>query len=221
MKNILSKAFIFDMDGVIINSEPAWERYEQKFLPELMGKDTYLKIKDQIFGNSVSGIYAVASKYGLKIAKKEFEEIYDQYAKLVYKEAKITDGIPELLNKLISMNFKLGLVSSSRQSWIDMVINKLNKKVRFQSILSLDGKNIKPKPYPDGYLKAIKELGSKPSLSIIIEDSQKGIQAAKKCGALVICLKENLSENYLPKGADIYVKTIKELTDKYRNFLKL
>ncbi len=213
MKNSFNKAFIFDMDGVIINSEPVWERYEQKFLPKLLGKDIYLKIKDQILGNSVSAIYTAASEYGLKITKKEFERIFDQYAKLVYKEAKITDWIPELFNKLISMNFKLGLVSSSRQNWIDLVIKKLNGKKLFQFVMSLDGDTVKPKPYPDGYLKAITKLNSKPSLAIIIEDSQRGIQAAKSSGAFVICLKENLPENYLPKGADIYVNSIKELYD--------
>ncbi|MBI4067395.1 HAD family phosphatase, partial [Candidatus Gottesmanbacteria bacterium] len=61
MKN---KAFIFDMDGVIVNSEPVWSRYEEKFMPELMGQDAYGKIKDQILGNSISRIYEAASVYG-------------------------------------------------------------------------------------------------------------------------------------------------------------
>lgn len=217
----MNKAFIFDMDGVIVDSEPLWEYYEEQFLPKLIGKDVYLKIKDQILGNSVSGIYDAALRYGLQMSKSRFEQVYDRYAEIIYKRAKVTKGVELLADKLISLNFKLGLVSSSRQDWIDMVINKLNKKVVFQSIISLDGRNIRPKPYPGGYLRAIKELGSKPSLSIIVEDSQRGIQAAKASGALVICLRENLPENYLPKGADIYVKTVKELTDRYGDFIKL
>jgi len=210
----MNRAFIFDMDGVIVNSEPVWERYEQKFLPDLMGKGTYFKIKDQILGNSVSGIYEAVSKYGLKIEKKAFERIYDQYAEMVYEEAKITDGIKELINKLIAMNFKLGLVSSSRQYWIDLVINKLSSNNPFQCILSLDGENAKPKPSPEGYLKAIRILDSKPSLTMILEDSKRGVQAAKASSALTICLQEHLPKRYLPEGADLYVKTVIDLVNK-------
>lgn len=206
----MNRAFIFDMDGVIINSEPVWERYEQKFLPTLMGKDTYLKIKNQILGNSVSGVYEAASKYGLRKTKNEFEQTYDQYAQIVYKEAKITDGLQELINKLISMKFKLGLVSSSRQHWIDLCLNKFDGKNLFQFVLSLDSSGKEPKPNPQGYLEGINSLGSQPSQTIILEDSQRGVKAAKASGALTICLQEHLPQGYFPDGADIYIKTIRE-----------
>ena len=167
-----------------------------------------------MLGNSVTGIYTVASRYGLRISKEEFERIYDSYAEIVYREAKINEGIQELINKLISMEFKLGLVSSSRQYWIDMVIAKFNSKNPFQFILSLDGKNVRPKPFPDGYLRAIEALDSQPRLTVIVEDSQRGIKAAKASGAITICLQEFLPKDYLPKGADRYVKTVKGLINQ-------
>lgn len=210
MKN-LNKAFIFDMDGVIVNSEPVWARYEKQFLPKLMGKDTYSQIKNQTLGNSVSSIYEIASQCGFKMAKNEFEQIYDQYAKVVYEKAHITDGIPELINKLIAMDFQLGLVSSARQYWIDLVMKKLNRKNVFQCVLSLDNNTIRSKPNPDGYLEGIQTLGSQPNLTIILEDSQRGVAAAKASGAFTICLQEHLPIGYLPEGADIYTKTIREL----------
>jgi HAD superfamily hydrolase (TIGR01509 family) len=213
----MNKAFIFDMDGVIVNSEPVWERYEQKFLPELMGKDNYVKMKDQILGNSVSGIYEVASKFGLNTAKNEFERIYDQYAEIVYREAKITNGMQALIDKLILKGFTLGLVSSSRQYWIDLVIKRLNGENLFKSILSLDGDAIRPKPFPDGYLEMIKRLGSKPNLTFILEDSQRGVNAAKSSGALTICLQEYLLNGYLPENADFYTKTIMEVIKQVEN----
>jgi HAD superfamily hydrolase (TIGR01509 family) len=209
----MNKAFIFDMDGVIVNSEPVWERYEKKFLPELMGRDTYFKIKDQILGNSISRIYDVAANYGFKMNKNNFVKIYHQYAEIVYREAKITDGTQELIDKLISMNFKLGLVSVSRCDWIDLVLSKLEKNA-FQFVLSIDSAGLRPKPFPDGYIKAMQNLKSSPNLTIILEDSQRGIKAAKASGALTICLQEHLPKGYLPKGADIYTKSITELINK-------
>ena len=210
----MNKAFIFDMDGVIVNSELVWEVYEQKFLPEILGEKLYSQIKDQILGNSVSGIYSIASGYGIKIDKAQFEKVYDGYATKVYNEAKLTAGIETLIDKLVTMDFKLGLVSSSRQYWIDIVLSRLNNRDRFQFIMSLDGENVKPKPSPDGYLEAIKILDSRPNLSMILEDSKKGVQAAKASGAFTICLQENLPKGYLPPNADKYTTSIRELIEQ-------
>lgn len=211
----MNKAFIFDMDGVLVNSEPVWEQYEKKFLSELIGQDRYLKIKDQILGNSVNEIYKILCKYNVQFNKQEYLHMYDDYAKHVYAQAKLTNGIEAFIEKLIDMNFKLGLVSSSRKNWIDLVLEKLKKREIFQYVLSLnDTENMRPKPFPDGYITSIKILGAKPNTTIILEDSNRGIKAAKASGALTICLQENLPKGYLPEGADIYTKTIIELTNQ-------
>src|SRR6266849_8544463 len=208
----MNKAFIFDMDGVIVNSESVWENYEQKFLSELIGKNVYLKIKNQILGNSINEIYKILCTYGLPISMEEYLQIYDTYAKLVYRQAHITEGIEKLIEQLIGMNFKLGVVSSSRQNWIDLVLVKLKRKTVFDYILSLsDTQNLRPKPFPEGYITTIKKLGAEPKTTIILEDSNKGIRAAKASGAFTICLKENLPINYRAQGADLYVETIEEL----------
>jgi len=222
MKNESAKAFIFDMDGVIIDSEPVWERYEQVFLAELMGQETYLKIKDQILGNSINAIYQIASQHGLKTSKQEYLRIYDDYAKKVYSEAKLTPGIREFIEKLLGLDFKLGLVSSSRQNWIDLVLEKLKVSNQFEFVISLnDAENMQPKPSPIGYLKAMETLGTEPSSTIILEDSSKGVQAAKASGALTICLKENLPKDYQPVDADLYVESIKDLNKKAEELLRL
>lgn len=209
----MKKAFIFDMDGVIIDSESLWLRYEKQFLPKLLGQDIYAKIKDQILGSTVTKIYETACNCDLKIAKKKFVEVYDSYARVVYKEAKITPNIETLIDKLIAMNFRLALVSSSRKLWIDLVLIKIPEtRNKFQYILSLNDKGIQSKPAADGYQKAMKILGVKPNETIILEDSQRGIQAAKASGAFTICLKENISRGEsIPKNADIYVETVRDI----------
>jgi len=210
----MNKAFIFDMDGVVVDSESLWEYYEQKFLPDIMGKNLYLKIKDHILGNSINKIYAVAVSFGMQLEENRFKHIYSKYARIVYQRAKLTKNIETLIDKLIEKNYRLGLVTVSNQKWIDMVIAKFTNGSPFQYILSLDSENIRPKPFPDGYMKAMRKLDAKPRRTVILEDSQRGIEAAKASGALTICLKENLSNDYIPKGADIYINTIKELIQK-------
>jgi beta-phosphoglucomutase-like phosphatase (HAD superfamily) len=207
-----NKAFIFDMDGVLINSEPVWEQYEKKFLSELIGKNNFSKMEDEILGNTANKIYEILCVYGLKLSKQEFFRLYDGYAKRVYAESSLTESIETLIDKLTGMDFKLGLVSASRQNWIDLVLARFNMRNRYQYVLSLnDTENMRAKPFPDGYIKAMEILQAAPEKTIILEDSNKGIEAAKKSGAFTICLKENLPAGYKPAGADLYVNTIAQL----------
>lgn len=210
----MNKAFIFDMDGVIVDSESVWPQYEQKFFDGLLGKNTYVKVKDQILGATLNEIYEILCNYGLIMSKKDYIRTYDTYAKKVYATAKITQDLEKLLEQLISLDFKLGIVSSSRKNWINIVLKRLKSKRGFQCVLSLNDENIRPKPFPDGYKKAIETLKSLPKFSIVLEDTNRGIKSAKASGAFTICLKENLPKNYKPLGADMYVETIKGLIDK-------
>src|SRR5258708_6742327 len=150
----------------------------------------YLKMKDQMFGNSLHAIYDIASSYGLKMDKEEYLRFYDSNAKTVYAEAQLTPFIKEFIQKLLSMDFSLGLVSSSRQNWIEIVLEKLQMENPFSFVLSLnDSQGMKPKPSPEGYLLAMKILGSTPKSTFILEDSKRGV---KNSGAITICLKENV-----------------------------
>lgn len=206
------KAFIFDMDGVIINSESVWEQKEKAFLGELLGEEVYRKIKNEILGSTTDVVYDLACQNGFKMSKNEFLKRYDDQAMLVYAQSKLTMDIDELLDYLVSLNFKIGLVTASRKLWIEQVLSKLKNKDVFEYILSLAGKkDLKPKPYPDGYLEVMKKFDSDAQETMILEDSKKGVEAAKKSGAFTICLLENLPANYRPQGADMYVKDLKSL----------
>ena len=96
-----TRAFIFDMDGVMVNSEPTWERYETIFLPKLLGQQVYQAIKSQILGNTVDAIYQLAIKSGATITKDRYINTYDQYAQKVYTESEITPNIDSLIDQLI------------------------------------------------------------------------------------------------------------------------
>lgn len=204
------KAIIFDMDGVIVDSESVWQKYEPEFLPELLGKDVYEKMRDKILGNSVSGVYAAAKELGFSLPKKELEKAYDRQAEKVYKEAALAEEIEDVITTLRSLDLAIGLVSSSRQYWIDMVLSKFSSNP-FAVVLSLDGENIRPKPFPDGYLLAMKKLDSTPKQTVIVEDTKRGIDAAKKSGAFTVCLMQYVPVDRVVEGADEYIQRLSEL----------
>lgn len=157
-------------------------------------------------------IFDYAGNEGMEMKFTEFIKKYEQMAKEVYKKSKLTKDIDNLIAKLKTLNFKIGLVTSTFSFSINYVLPKLKNPKDFAYMLSLTERNdIKPKPYPDGYLETIKMLGSNPKKTIILEDSNKGIKAAKASGAFTICLLENLPQNYRPKEADIYAETISDV----------
>jgi len=219
----VNKAFIFDMDGVIIDSEAVWGKYEQDFLINLVGQKIVDKIKDQLLGSTTYVIYDLVKKYGGTISKEKFLREYDNQAMKIYAMSTPTNDINKLLRKLSDLGFKIGLVTASHANWIDEVLKKIRNRDLFEYTLSLaDRTDLQTKPAPDGYLEAMKVLGSTPEKTIILEDSNKGIAAAKASGAFTICLREHLANDYQSVGADMYIENLKtlltfldEINDKY------
>ena len=96
------KAFLFDMDGVLINSEKAWKKYEHEFLINLIGQKAYQIVKNDLIGTSIKETFRISNLYGNKISWEEFTQKYDQTATKVYQEAELTDDIEKLLKFLKS-----------------------------------------------------------------------------------------------------------------------
>lgn len=204
----MNKAFIFDMDGVIIDTERTWALHEKEFHEALFGKAITEKIGPTI-GMSLSIIYDIATKYGFSKSRYVFEEVYHEEAKKQYKQAAITSSFEKLLKELKLKNFKIGLVSASPQSWIDLMFEKTDTKVVFDYILSLHERDdLRHKPAPDGYVEAMRYLQSSPENTIVLEDSNRGIQSAKESGAFTIGFRQNLSPDYHQTGADVYADTM-------------
>lgn len=206
-----NKVFIFDMDGVLIDSENTWIPYQDQFSMALFGKDIYNKMGSTI-GISIDEIYKKAQQLGFNLGLDEYYRIYDEQATQIYTSAAPTPDIDKLIDYLKSKRFKLGLVSSSRRNWIDIVLERLNIEHEFDFVLSLnDRKDLKSKPHPDGYIEAIKNLGATSKTTIVLEDSNTGIQSARSSGAYTIGFKKHLLPEYVQTGANIYAANALEV----------
>lgn len=204
----MNKAFIFDMDGVLIDTEREWTARNGGDIINVFGEKIAQKLGDTI-GATVRSEYEKAISMGYSMGYNEYLGRYDKEAAGVFSRAEVTGGVEQLAEKLIALNFKLGLVSSSPRKWIDFLLPRLSFSDKLEQIISLnDRTDLKPKPEPDGYLEALKNLEADPKLSFILEDSNSGIQAAKASGAYVIGFKGNLVDGYVQKGADAYVDTM-------------
>jgi HAD superfamily hydrolase (TIGR01509 family) len=188
-----NKAIIFDFDGVIVNSEPVWSKYEEQIFDRLTGvQNSYQKYKELILGYRLSDIYNnIENEIGsLPVTYQDFLQQYDQIALKVYSQSNIAPFIKEFLDLLESKNIRVGIVSSSRKKWIIETLKRNSLEGFFEDnqILSLNDSNtLRGKPAPDGYLEMMSILEVKSESTIVIEDSNTGIESAKESGATTIC----------------------------------
>lgn len=207
----MNKAFIFDMDGVLVASISTWHKYIEDVWPDLVGPEVASVCRVPV-GQTPISVYTEAVKHGSTVSKEVFLQKFDEIAKRVYDESPFTGGIEELGSYLITKEYKLGLVSSSPKSWMDDVVRKLAFGDKIEAIVSInDAEHLLPKPHPGSYLEAMELLGAKSDTTIVLEDSNSGIQAAKGAGVFTIGLTANLLPEYTQHGADTYANSIEEI----------
>ena len=213
----MNRAFIFDMDGTLIDSERAWQLLEKPMLERVLGQDTALRLGSTV-GLNASQIFERVQKID---PSPSFEDIMESYAGIdlsaVYESSQITPGADELINSLDSKGYKIGLVTQSSQQCVELVLKRLSYAAKIERALSLfQHPQLNPKPSPDGYIEILREFSAEPKRSFILEDSNAGIQSGKSAGAFVIGFTGNLLDGYEQTGADIYAETMSEVIDIIR-----
>ena len=177
------KAVIFDMDGVLVDSQP----YHFKADIDTMAE--YGVIKDQKFYEAFAGtltdnrMRTLRDMFGLDVPA---EELIEKREKMILdvmanEDIKPVSGIPELLRSIKALGLKTAVASSSGIELIKLVLDRLGIAVYFDSITS--GNDVKRgKPSPDIFLLAAERIGAEPSECLVVEDSENGVRAAKAAG---------------------------------------
>ncbi len=182
------KAVIFDMDGLLINSEPVWFRAKKEFLGERNIPWTWENQKNSMGISTqawVDYIYNLAQE---KISKDEILYGVTDRMKFYYSKGEIDlmPGANEALN-YAKNNFKVGLASGSFKELLYTAVRINEWEEIFEEILSSDDIE-RGKPHPDVYLKVMNKLNVKPSESVVLEDSRDGIKAGVAAGTNVIAV---------------------------------
>ncbi len=216
----MNNAFIFDIDGVIIDSEGLWSKYCNQFLCEILSDELRDKM-GSVTGLSVRDIYEKAVSYGLTMSQEEFKKIYDQIALEVYKDTEVTTGVEKLVEFLSKNNVKLGVVTSSKRSWINIFRHRVPFLNDMECIYLNDRNDLAHKPAPDGYSEMMRILDSSPETTTILEDSNHGITSAITSGAFTIAFTQNLVPNYKQKEADAKAHSMQEVIEIMKNRLHI
>ena len=185
------KGIIFDMDGVLINSEPFHYRVWKETLRE-RGIDLDYEVYKDCIGSTIGTLMQILHKhYGISLEDTSLrEEMNAKKEELIRKEGypPLIPYVKELLEKLYKGGYGLAVASSSPLSYIEKVTDHWGIRKYFHSLVS--GESVEnPKPAPDVFLKAARQLGFSPEECIVIEDSENGCKAAKNAGITCIGYK--------------------------------
>jgi beta-phosphoglucomutase family hydrolase len=178
----LIKAVIFDLDGVIVESEDAHiEAERQTFLN--YGVSVSAEELHRYTGTTAKAMFTeLIAKYNLDT---NFEEINHQKEQILFllldKDAEPTKGVLSLIRELKRKGVSLAVGSSSNRKLVDYVLNKLKLTRMFDCIISAEDVE-HSKPNPETFLTAATQLGVEPNQCVVIEDSKLGVEAAKNAG---------------------------------------
>lgn len=206
------KAVIFDLDGVLIDSEPLHALADNQLLIEsgIEAPETYF---DRFVGWTNKAMWEEIKK-DYNIAP-DAEELMGLQLPLKLKllqegDYKPVSGIIELLERIKKMEIPMAIASSSPRQFIEEVLGKI--KIMNYFTLWLSGEEVAlSKPEPDIFLKVAELLNVKPHECLVIEDSTSGIIAAKRAGMRCIGYKNVNSGNQDLSAADLIVHKIEEI----------
>ncbi len=185
------EAIIFDMDGVIIDSEPLWKiAMEEVFsgLGSRLKKEDFQKTVGLRI-DEVIHYWNIKENWGIRDESEVEEAIIIKMEGLIADKPVALEGVIDTLNYLKLRNIPVGLATSSSSRLIKVVLDKLEIKQLFNFVHSAEMEQY-GKPHPAVYLTVAKKLAVLPEKCLVIEDSLNGIISAKAAKMTAVCIPE-------------------------------
>ena len=196
------KAVIFDMDGLLIDSEPLWEEAGSETLREF-GKELTVEQYHSSTGLRTEEWIAYWFHYfniPMEHAAEATATIIQKAIEKIAAKGEPMPGVDYLLNLFQANHFQIGLASSSPMELIDVVADKLNIRSYFQTFTSAQHLTF-GKPHPEVFLNCAQELNVLPIECIVFEDSFNGMIAAKAARMKCVVIPAAADYNHSKWGA--------------------
>lgn len=213
------KAIIFDMDGVLIDSEPLWRKalalvFQSMGIPfeEKWGLETMAtRIDEAVL------YWHNRFKWENPSLKKVETMVMNQVEELMIKNGKPKEGVIYALKFFHSKRLKVAIASSAHLRVIKIVVNTLKISHYFDLLHSAEFEK-HGKPEPDVYLTTARLLGVNPDECVVFEDSPLGAEAAKRAGMFTIAIppKERLDDPLIPL-ANMQIASLEEINEEFWN----
>jgi len=207
------EAVVFDLDGVLLDSEQVWDEVREQLVKERGGRWRDQAHTEMMGMSSVEWSRYMHDELGVSDPPEEIsKEVVRRLAEVYRERLPLIEGAVEAVERLAA-HWPLGLASSSNRELIDLVL-ELSGLARFFHVTVSSEEVQRGKPAPDVYLEAARGLGVPPENCAAVEDSRNGIRAAKAAGMRVIAIPNP----HFPPGeealalADVTLGSLAELT---------
>jgi HAD superfamily hydrolase (TIGR01509 family) len=204
------QAVIFDMDGVLTDSEPRHFRALNRLLSHF-GMALTAEHYASLTGHS--GLYTwrwLSENFGITGTFEEWRERYDPIiVSLLAEPAETLPGVRELMAEIRRRDLRMGVASTSRTSWVAAALGSLGISDCFDAVVSGDMVE-HGKPAPDIYLLAAAQLAVVPASCLVIEDSAPGVESAKAAGMFVVQLRATPQAAPPLALADLVIEDLRE-----------
>jgi HAD superfamily hydrolase (TIGR01509 family) len=209
------EAVVFDMDGVLLDSEPIWRTVERQVFGRLgieVTEEDLMRTMGVRIADVVAGWHERHPWDGPSTAEIA-EEIVERVADTIRREGRLDGGAGEAIDYLRGLGLRLALASSSPMRLIRAVLSMGELEDRFDVVLTAE-EEARGKPDPAVYLRAAERLGVPPERCLAIEDSLAGIRSAKAAGMVCIAVPELSAEEATGAGADLVLGSLEEADDR-------
>jgi beta-phosphoglucomutase len=180
-------AFIFDMDGVIIHSNPFHKIALHQFCEKYGYHLTEDQLRNKIYGRTNK--QWITNLFERDISPAEMHQLAEEkegiFRELYKNDIKALDGLEIFLKKMDEQKIPRAIGTSAPRSNVDFTLSKTNLESYFPTILD-DTFVENGKPHPEIYIKCAAALGFAPINCIVFEDSLSGVEAGKASGAKVV-----------------------------------
>lgn len=186
------KAVIFDMDGVLIDSESLWRQAQIEALARWGATVSVAECETLTKGKRLDDIARTWCRHcQLSVAPQRLQQmILRRVTGLIIARGEAMDGVNEALAHFRHCGYKIALATSSSHQVIAAVLDKLALRSWFDVISSADDEAW-GKPHPAVYLSTLRKLNLRADQCLVIEDSASGFQAARAAGIPTIAVTED------------------------------
>ena len=197
LRRAVIDAVVFDMDGVLLDSEQVWDETREQLAKERGGRWHDQAQKDMMGMSSTEWSRYMHERIGLPEPPEEINrEVVERLSATYREHLPALPGAKEAVERLAA-RWPLGLASSSNRELIDLALELLGVKQLFAATVSSE-EVARGKPAPDVYLEAARRLDIDPQRAAAVEDSNNGILAAKAAGMRVLAIPNR----HFPPGED-------------------
>lgn len=204
---------IFDMDGVLINSEPVTMSAASAALAEIGISAARCDFEPYIGAGEEKFITEPCKKHGKEeLAPKAVDRLYEIYDELVGERLTVYPAVHEALASLRRRGLRLAIASSSSRHKLEASLGAAKIPAELFDVIISGSDVTEKKPSPEIYINTMKKLSAEPHECLIIEDALTGVRAAKNAGGACLAVTTSFSaEDLVAAGADFIAEGVSAL----------